>query len=92
MSMTEQATKLSRIADDAIEHARYCAEQTRWLAALAASISDVLEGGNATLIARKSRAMELAALANYLAYDLTNYSDQRAADMQKQLDAAEAQE
>ncbi|KAF1003821.1 MAG: hypothetical protein GAK36_00182 [Pseudomonas sp.] len=92
MSMTEQATKLAQAADEAIEHARYCSEQARWLAALAASISDALAGGKATLDTRASRAKDLAGLANYLAYDLISYSDQRAADMQKQLDAAEAQE
>lgn len=92
MSMTEQATKLSQIADDAIEYARYCTEQSRWLNALAVAICDTLESGRAIPEARMRHAKDLASLASYLAHDLTNYSDQRANEMQKQLDAAEAQE
>ncbi|WP_374441441.1 hypothetical protein [Pseudomonas panipatensis] len=92
MSMTEQATKLSQIADDAIGHARYCTEQSRWLNALAVAICDTLGSDMAVSEARASQAKDLASLASYLAYDLTNYSDQRANEMQKQLAAAEAQE
>lgn len=92
MSMTEQATKLYQAADDAIEHVRYCTEKARWLNALAVAINDTLEGGNGILEARVCQAKDLAGLASYLAFDLTQYSAQRASEMQKQLDAAEAQE
>ncbi|MNN05430.1 hypothetical protein D3C81_1181880 [compost metagenome] len=92
MSMSEQATKLAEVADDAIEHARYCKEHARWLNALALSICDTLEGGKAMLETRVERAKDLAELAHDLAYDLTHYSDSRASEMQKQLDAAQAQE
>lgn len=83
---------LAVIADDAIEHARYSAEQARWLEAVAYSIHESLEGGRANLEARLHHAKALASLANYLAHDLSGYSANRAADMQKQLDATEAQE
>ncbi|WP_236225679.1 MULTISPECIES: hypothetical protein [Pseudomonas aeruginosa group] len=89
MTMTEQATKLAQTADDAIEHARYCTEQARWLNALAVAICDTLEDGKTKSLARVLQAKDLASLASYLAYDLTNYSDQRANEMQKQLDAAQ---
>ncbi|WP_236658356.1 hypothetical protein [Pseudomonas knackmussii] len=46
----------------------------------------------ASLEARLRHAKALAGLANYLAGDLSGYSHQRANEMQKQLDAAEAQE
>ncbi|MNZ91501.1 hypothetical protein D3C78_1104890 [compost metagenome] len=92
MSMSEQATKLAEVADDAIEHARYCVERARWINALAMSICETLEGGKAPLETRASRAKDLAELAHDLAYDLTHYSDSRASDLQKQLDAAQAQE
>lgn len=89
MTMTEQATKFAQTADEAIDHARYCTEQSRWLNALAVAISDTLESGSGILAARVIQAKNLASLASYLAYDLTNYSDQRANEMQKQLDAAQ---
>lgn len=83
---------LASIADEGIEHARYCQEHARWLEAVACSIHEALDGGKAGLEARVRHAKELASLANYLACDLTNYSDSRAATLQQQLDAAEAQE
>ncbi len=92
MSNLHPRHPLASIADDAIEHARYSAEQARWLEAVAYSIHESLEGGMASLEARLRHAKALAGLANYLAGDLSGYSHQRANEMQKQLDAAEAQE
>lgn len=92
MSMTEQATKLAQIADDAIEQIRYDQEHARWLAALACAIHHELDHGKALLESRVSRAKDLAGLAQYLSDDLTNYLDSRATELQTQLDAAEAQE
>lgn len=82
---------IESIADDGIEHARYCTEQSRWLNAVAAAIGDTLEGGRGSLEARVSHAKDLAGLAGYLAYDLINYSDRRASEMQKELEAVQAQ-
>ncbi|MCL6690597.1 hypothetical protein M8R19_17960 [Pseudomonas sp. R3.Fl] len=82
---------IESIADDGIEHARYCTEQARWLNALAASICDALEGGKARPEIREERAKELASLISYLAHDLTHYSERRASEMEKELAAAQAQ-
>lgn len=92
MSMTEQATKLSQIADDAIEQIRYDQEHARWLAALACAIHHELDHGKALLESRVGRAKDLAGLAQYLSDELAGYLDSRATELQTQLDAAEAQE
>jgi hypothetical protein len=92
MSMTEQATKLAKIADDAIEQIRCDKEHARWLAALACAIRHELDHGKALLEARVDRAKDLASLAQYLSDDMANLLDCRATELQTQLDAAEAQE
>ncbi|SFC50059.1 hypothetical protein SAMN05216577_106147 [Pseudomonas citronellolis] len=79
---------IESIADDGIEHARYCREQASWLHAISVSISEALSDGKAALETRVERAKTLAGLANYLTYDLMTYSDQRAADMDRELAAA----
>lgn len=85
--MSNQDAQLADVANAGIEHARYCTEQARWLDALATSIRDTLEGGTASLEVRISRAKDLAGLASYLAYDLSNYSVTRTSDLQGELDA-----
>jgi hypothetical protein len=83
---------LASIADEAIEQVSYSKEQARWLDVVATSICDALDGGKACLEARVAHARVLAGLASYLANDLSVYSANRADDLQRQLDAAEAQE
>lgn len=90
--MNTQAQKISSVAFDAIEHARYCTEQARWLNALACAIDNTLEGRSALLGARVSHARDLAGLACYLANDLCTYSETRARDMQNELDMAEKED
>lgn len=82
---------IESIADDGIEHARYCKEQASWLNALSVSIHEALSDGKSALEIRVERARTLAGLVNYLTYDLMNYSGQRADDMDKDLLAAQKQ-
>ncbi|MBF3340153.1 hypothetical protein HKW91_00815 [Pseudomonas aeruginosa] len=79
------------IANDGIEHARYCTEQARWLNALGTSICDALVGGKASPDIRADRAKELASLIRYLAHNLIHYSESRASEMEKELAALQAQ-
>lgn len=92
MNLTDQAQHISCVADDGIEHARYCKEQASWLNAISASINEALSGGNASLEIRVERVKTLVGLVNYLTYDLMTYSGQRADDMDKELAAAQKEE
>lgn len=90
--MSAKRNPLASIADEAIEQIRYSHQHARWLAALMAAIHNELEGGKAVLDVRVNMAKDLASLGHYLADDLAGYSDNRAVDLQQQLDAAEAKE
>lgn len=92
--MSNQASNrhpAATVADYAIEQVRYGVSYSRWLAALAGAIYDQLEGEEVPEV-RVSRAKELAGLAQYLADDLTQYTDMRIKELQSELDEAEVQE
>lgn len=90
-NQTQARHPAATVADYAIEQVRYGVSYSRWLAALAGAICDQLEGEEVSE-ASVSRAKDLAGLAQYLADDLTQYTDMRIKELQSELDEAEAQE